>query len=149
MQKTETYTNVWNFLKGAGMTDAGAAGLMGNLYAESGIIPNRVEILCLQRLREHGSVYTDKTYTAAVDSGKISRDEFLHPLPGKQYGYGIVQWTIPDRKGNLYDYCMGVGESIGDLKSQLGFLVSELAIQYPQVLHILQSAVSVDRKSVV
>lgn len=22
MQKTETYTNVWNFLKGAGMTDA-------------------------------------------------------------------------------------------------------------------------------
>lgn len=147
MQKTETYTNVWNFLKGAGMTDAGAAGLMGNLYAESGIIPNRVEVLCIQRLREHGRVYTDNTYTAAVDSGKISRAEFLHPLPGKQYGYGIAQWTSPDRKGNLYDYCMGVGKSIGDLKSQLGFLVSELAIQYPQVLHVLQSAFSVGEAS--
>lgn len=147
MQKTENYTAVWNFLTGAGMTDAGAAGLMGNLYAESGIIPNRVEVLCIQRLREHGRVYTDNTYTAAVDSGKISRAEFLHPLPGKQYGYGIAQWTSPDRKGDLYDYCMGVGKSIGDLKSQLGFLVSELAMQYPQVLHVLQSAISVGEAS--
>lgn len=147
MQKTENYTAVWNFLAGAGMTDAGAAGLMGNLFAESGISPNRVEILCLQRLREHGRVYTDVTYTAAVDSGKISRAEFLHPLPGKQYGYGLAQWTSPDRKGDLYDYCMGVGKSIGDLKSQLGFLVFELAMQYPQVLHVLQSAISVGEAS--
>lgn len=147
MQKTETYTNVWNFLTGAGMTDAGAAGLMGNLFAKSGIIPNRVEILCLQRLKEHGKNYTDQTYTAAVDNGNITREEFLHPLPGKVYGYGIAQWTSPDRKGNLYDYCMGVRKSIGDLKSQLAFLVSELAMQYPQVLKTLQSAVSVGEAS--
>ena len=147
MQKTETYTAVWNFLTGAGMTDAGAAGLMGNLFAESGIIPNRVEILCLQRLKEHGKNYTDQTYTVAVDSGKISREEFLHPLPNKVYGYGLAQWTSPDRKGNLYDYCMGVGKSIGDLKSQLGFLASELAISYPNVLHTLQSAMAVGEAS--
>ena len=28
---------IWNFLKGAGLNDCGAAGLMGNLYAESGL----------------------------------------------------------------------------------------------------------------
>ena len=30
---------IWNYLKGAGLNDFGTAGLMGNLYAESGLIP--------------------------------------------------------------------------------------------------------------
>ena len=34
---------IWNYLKAQGMTDCGAAGLMGNLYAESGLIPTRSE----------------------------------------------------------------------------------------------------------
>ena len=76
----------------AGMTPAGACGLIGNLEAESdGFYPNRVEYLCLNRLKEVGKVYTHETYTAAVDSGKISCEEFLHPLAGKQYGYGLAQ----------------------------------------------------------
>lgn len=73
----------------AGMTAAGACGLIGNLEAESdGFYTNRVEYLCLKRLKEKGKVYTHVTYTAAIDSGKISCEEFLHPLSGKQYGYG-------------------------------------------------------------
>lgn len=28
---------IWNFLKGKGLNDYGAAGLWGNLYAESGL----------------------------------------------------------------------------------------------------------------
>ncbi len=66
----------------AGMTPAGACGLIGNLEAESdGFYPNRVEYLCLRRLKENGKTYTDDSYTAAVDSGGISRAEFLNPLP--------------------------------------------------------------------
>ena len=34
---TENEKIVWDFLKGEGLTDAGAAGLMGNLQAESNI----------------------------------------------------------------------------------------------------------------
>lgn len=30
-----------------GMTPYGACGMLGNIYAESGMIANRVEILCL------------------------------------------------------------------------------------------------------
>ena len=85
----ETARKVWTYLLRAGLTPEGAAGLMGNIYAESGMIPNRVEILCLRRLKEQGKIYTDATYTAFVDDGTISREEFLHPLPGKQYGYGL------------------------------------------------------------
>ena len=50
----------------AGLTPAGAAGMMGNLYAESGLITGRVEVLCLKRLKEHGMNYNDTTYTTAV-----------------------------------------------------------------------------------
>ena len=111
----------------AGMTPAGACGLIGNLEAESdGFYPNRVEYLCLRRLKENGKTYTDDSYTAAVDSGGISRAEFLNPLPGKQYGYGLAQWTSPGRKGGLYDMVKAWGVSISDMDAQLEFLLKEL-----------------------
>ena len=127
---------VWKTLVNAGMTPEGAAGLMGNLQAESGIIPNRVEILCLQRYRETGKYYTDATYTAFVDDGTISRAEFIRPL-GKQYGYGLAQWTSPGRKTALYDRCKTAGASIGDLTTQCLFLVDELKASYKPVWSVL------------
>lgn len=124
---------IWTYLVEHGMTAAGAAGMMGNMYAESGLIPNRVEILCLRRLREIGKYYTDETYTAAVDNGTISRASFLHPLPGRQYGYGLVQWSSPDRKAGLYDLCKRKKVSIGDSETQLEYLITELKTKYPNV----------------
>ena len=131
---------IWNYLISHGLTACGAAGLMGNLKAESGLMPGRVEMLCLKRLSEHGKVYNDATYTAAVDSGKISRAEFLNPLPGKQYGFGLPQWTSPGRKGKLYDFAKSRRVSIADLDMQLDFLMQELTETYRSVLKVLKSA---------
>ena len=58
---------IWRFLKSQGMTDAGVAGLMGNLFAESGLNPKN-----LQNTYEKKLGYTDVTYTAAVDNGKYT-----------------------------------------------------------------------------
>lgn len=124
--QTDTMRKTWDYLTTAGMTAEGAAGMMGNLYAESGVIPNKVENLCLQRLREAGKYYTDATYTAFVDDGTISKEEFLHPLPARQYGYGLAQWTTPSRKIDLYDLAKSRHTSIGDLTVQLEHLVTEL-----------------------
>ena len=67
IQKTQTSDKVWAFLTKVGFSNIGAAALMGNIYAESGMIANRVEILCLKRLKENGyGNYTDASYTAAV-----------------------------------------------------------------------------------
>ena len=110
---------------------------MGNLQAESGLIPNRVEILCLKRLAEVGKHYTDATYTAFVDDGTISLDEFLHPLPGKQYGYGLAQWTSPGRKAGLYTLAKMKKVSIGDVGVQLEWLITELKQSYSSVWGIL------------
>lgn len=143
MKITDTMIKTWSHLIGSGMTPEGVAGLMGNLYSESGIIPTRVETLCLQRLREAGKLYTDATYTAFVDDGTINRDEFLHPLPGRQYGYGLCQWTSPGRKGKLYDHCKARKTSIGDLAAQLDFLITELQQSYPSVWRVLTTTDSI------
>lgn len=130
---------IYAYLTKAGMTPAGAAGMMGNLYAESGLIPNRVEILCLKRLKEAGMTYTDATYTAAVDDGTISKAEFLNPLPNRQYGYGLCQLTTPLRKSGLYDRCKALKKSIGDLDTQLSYLIDELKTSFQGVWKILTS----------
>lgn len=107
---------IWNFSMTRVGNAYGVAALMGNLDAESGLNPKNLENLCERRLRDAGkSYYTDESYTAAVDSGKISREEFLHPLPGKQYGYGLAQWTSVGRKAGLYDYVKSKG--VPDRKS--------------------------------
>lgn len=129
---------IWDFLKKSGMTDAGAAGLMGNLFAESGLDPGKCEKLCLNRLREFGfGDYTSESYTAAVNDGTINRERFLQPIPGKHYGYGLAQWTTEGRKGALYDFMTQRGKGIDDLEGQLCFLVQELKKDYPGVWKVL------------
>lgn len=128
----------------AGMTPAGACGLIGNLEAESdGFYPYRVEYLCLRKLKESGKVYTHESYTEAVDTGKISCEEFLHPLSGKQYGYGLAQWTSPGRKSGLYTLAKRKGVSIADEDMQLEYLMYELENSYESVLKVLKTATNI------
>lgn len=142
--KTTNSTKVWNFLIKQGFTKAGAAGLMGNIYAESGMIPNRVQILCLKRLKQNGKGnYTDTSYTEAVDSGKITKKEFLNPLPNKQYGYGLCQWTSPSRKEKLYNLAKTEKKSIGNIDIQLKFLINELKTSYKNIYNILKTTSSI------
>lgn len=106
---------IWEFLKSQGMTDAGAAGVMGNLDPESGLNPKN-----LQNTFEGSLGYTDETYTAAVDSGKYTN------FVNDKAGYGLAQWTYWSRKQNLLNHARGTGRSIGDLTMQLEFLIQEL-----------------------
>lgn len=144
---TNVSKQVWDRLIKAGLTSAGAAGMMGNIYAESGMIPNRVEMLCLQRLREQGKIYTDATYTAFVDDGTISKAEFLHPLPNRQYGYGLTQSTAPSRKSIMYDMAKSSKRSIGDLDLQVDFLLYELENSFPGVLSTLKETTDIKTAS--
>ena len=127
----KTVTNekaIWDFLTAQGLTQAGAAGLMGNLYAESGLNPTN-----LQNSYESKLGYTDATYTAAVDSGAYSN------FARDSAGYGLAQWTYWSRKEALLDYARGKKKSVGDLTTQLGFLMDELTTDYKAVLGTLKS----------
>jgi len=52
----------WKVFLKEGMTKQGAAGMLGNIFAESGMNASIVEYLCLQRLRENGKNYTQESY---------------------------------------------------------------------------------------
>ena len=127
---------IWNYLTAAGMTDCGAAGLMGNLYAESGLIPAN-----LQNTYEKKLGYTDAAYTAAVDNGAYTN------FGDDGAGYGIAQWTHPDRKPKLLAFAKAAGKSVGDLETQLAFLVKELRESFKLVHYVLVTATDVKTAS--
>lgn len=127
---------IWEYLKAQGLTDAGAAGLMGNLYAESGLRPNN-----LQNSYEGKLGMADAEYTEMVDRGTYAN------FGNDRAGYGLAQWTYPSRKAALLAYAKAAGKSIGDLWMQLGFLMQELSTGYKTVLNVLRTTVSVREAS--
>lgn len=127
---------IWNYLISQGLTEAGTAGLMGNLYSESALQPTN-----LQNSYEKKLGFTDTTYTAAVDNGTYTG--FVNDAAG----YGLAQWTYWSRKEALLDYAKSHGKSVGDLETQLGYLMQELEHDYKAVLSTLKSTGSVKAAS--
>ena len=123
---------IWSFFKKKGLSDCGAAGLMGNLYAESGLKPDNLQNTCEKKLG-----LSDADYTAQVDA-RIYQD-FVHDSAG----YGLAQWTFWSRKQKLLVFALSRGKSIGDLEMQLDFLWKELTESYPSLVNILKTAASV------
>ena len=125
---------IWSYYKSKGLNDYGIAGLLGNMEAESGLKPNNLENTGNARLG-----MTDEEYTAAVDSGAYTKDQFVY----NEFGYGICQWTYWSRAKALYEFAKSRNVSIGNLEMQLEFLYKELSESYPSVLNTLKNATSV------
>lgn len=127
---------IWDYFLEKLGNEYGVAGLMGNLYAESGLHPNIVQ----------GDVpISDYSveYTAKVDSGEITENDFVNNGPGGG-GYGLAQWTYYSRKQGLYDmYKSGSYSSIGSIELACDYLWYELQNDFPSVVSDLKSAASV------
>ena len=127
-----TEEKIWSYLKAQGLTDAGAAGMMGNIYAESGLRPNN-----LQNSYEGKLGMTDAEYTELVDKGSYTN------FARDSAGYGLCQWTYWSRKEALLAHAKAAGKSIGDLEMQLSFLMKELEQGYKSLLSTLKTATTV------
>lgn len=123
---------IWDFFHGKGLNDYGVAGLMGNLYAESGLMPNNLQNTGNKKLG-----MTDAEYVEAVDNGTYKK------FVKDSQGFGLAQWTFWSRKQALLDYANTLGASIGDLNMQLDFLWKELTESYSGVLSVLRNASSI------
>lgn len=129
-------SRIWDTLYAKIGNPYGVAGLMGNLFAESGLLPNN-----LQDSYEGILGFTDATYTQAVDNGSYSG------FTSDSAGYGLAQWTVQDRKTELRAFANERGCSISDLDMQLAFLYGELETKFPDVLAVLRNATSVREAS--
>lgn len=127
---------IWTKLLAAGLTPAGAAGLLGNFQAESALDPQNLQNTCERRLG-----MSDAAYTAAVDAGKYA--DFANDAAG----YGLAQWTYSKRKAALLAYAKSQGKSIGDLGMQVDFALTELRESYPAVWNVLTTTASVQEAS--
>ena len=123
---------MWNYFKSKGLNDYGVAGLMGNLYAESGLRPCN-----LQNTYEKSLNMTDAEYTSAVDSGVYTN--FVED----KAGYGLAQWTYWSLKRDMLAYFQTNKKSIGDGTTQMEFLCHQLSTSYKSVWTTLQTAKSV------
>lgn len=125
-----------NYFRTKGFTDFGISGLYGNIYCESGLIPNN-----LQNTYNVSLGMTDEEYTKAVDNGSYTN--FVYDSAG----YGICQWTYWSRKKNMLDFAQSHNKSIGDYEMQLDFLYQELCQSYSNVVSVLTSAKSIREAS--
>lgn len=128
------WAELYNFIG----NEYGTAGLMGNLQAESGLIPYRLQ-------GDFTTGYsTSIRYTNNVDQGLYTQSEFANDSKG----YGLAQWTYWSRKDALYNmYVSGGYSSIGDVGLGVAYLISELQSSYSGVLAVLRSATSVRQAS--
>ena len=127
----------WNALRKLGLSEKAAAVIMGHAMAESGCETNRVQ----------GDFSADraqsKSYTAQVDGGQISKEDFTKRGPGGG-GYGWMQWTYPPRKEGLYNTAKKLGVSIGSEEAAVAWLWDELNQgEYAAVLSALKGSGSI------
>lgn len=110
-------------------TPEGAAGFMGNIYAESGMISNKVNS------RYKGG---DVQYTTNADK-TMTKDEFIKD----GYAYGLCQW-LGVRKGSLWEHTKDKGKSIADVDGQIALIKKELkGVYYGNLLKNLTTTKSI------
>ncbi len=128
---------IFNQLRAAGVSRAGALGLLGNWKAESGLEPCR-----LQNDFSANRIYS-RSYTDDVTAGRITRAQFARD----QKGYGLAQWTYfnfstgQGRKLELYDFWKKSGKALDDVSMQVAFALHELTTegQYAGLWQILRT----------
>lgn len=128
---------MFDYFVNAGMTKAGACGLMGNLYAECGLISEN-----LQNTGEKKLGMTDKEYTEAVDNGTYTSEQFIRD----GFGYGLAQWTYWSRKEAFLKFMKANAKTVSDKKVQCDFLLKEIN-GYKKVWAVLTTTASVREAS--
>ena len=107
---------IYNLLRGYGLSEAGALGMLGNWECESGCEPYRVQG------DYQASRSISKAYVDAVESGRMSREQFA----GDGKGFGEAQWTLPQRKKNLWDRWRLSSCRLDSVELQVEFAIWEL-----------------------
>lgn len=124
MSKQEIY----NRLRAGGLTRAGALGMMGNWECESNLEAGR--------LQGDFSPFrtTSKNYVVRASTGQMDKTEFMKPV-----GFGLGQWTLPYRKGKLWDFWKAAKRELDDPLMQTDFCLTELRTEgeYAGLLKLL------------
>ena len=113
---------IYDKLRSAGLSHAGACGLIGNLIAESDLVPN---------IAQRGmTALSDEAYTTKFD-------KYPDVCIRDGVGYGLAQWTFWSRKQALWSFAHSRGLSVGDKGMQLDYIIHELREDFPGLMDFL------------
>lgn len=124
------HQTIYNLLHGYGLSEAGALGMLGNWECESSCEPYRVQG------DYQASRAISKSYVDAIESGRMSKEQFATD----QKGFGLAQWTYPQRKRNLWDRWKNSPFRIDSVELQVSFAIQELRIEYSGLFAFLKIA---------
>lgn len=106
---------IYSDLRRAGMTHEGACAMLGNMQCESSLKAN---------IAQRGVTrLTDEQYTKLFDANP-------ERCISDSVGYGLCQWTYPQRKRNLRQFARNWGVSVGAEDMQTAFVIEELKTEY-------------------
>ena len=116
----------------------GAAGIVGNLWAESGILPSRIEGSQPDtplRSQNFQRQWIEFTAEQVMNRHRKARQGPRYP------GIGIAQWTSAKRRQGLFEHSFQ-GQQLGaailfNLEAQVDYLFTELQTAYTEVNAIL------------
>lgn len=112
-QTVENEQEIWQYLLHLTNNSLAAAGIMGNLYYESNLNPQALQ-------NPESLAICQEDYT------ELSQEGSYKDFVTDGHGYGLAQWTYPDRKLRLMELADAQGRSIGDVEVQLQLLGEEL-----------------------
>ncbi len=124
----------------------GAAGILGNLFVESGVLPNRVQGSSSRTpLRSKGF---DGTVVDFTPEDVMRRDDETGRGP-RLAGIGLAQWTSANRRRRLFEHeyegTVLATDILFDMDAQVDYLVTELRTSYRRVDEIVaHPSVTVD-----
>ena len=124
------HQTIYNLLRGYGLSEAGALGMLGNWECESGCEPYRVQG------DYQASRAISKAYVAAIEGGLSTREKFAND----QKGFGLAQWTYFSRKDMLWEVWKQSGKHIDSIELQVDFAMRELQGEYSGLLSFLKTA---------
>jgi Phage tail lysozyme len=119
----------------------GAAGLVGNLRAESGVLPSRIEGSAeATPLRAPDFSNTTRDFTPDEVMNRVQPSGGHAGTGPKLPGIGLAQWTSGTRRSGLFTF-NGIGSAIlFDMDAQVDYLATELGAKFGPLNHRLQNA---------
>ena len=124
------HQTIYKLLRGYGLSEAGALGMLGNWECESGCEPYRVQG------DYQASRAISKSYVDAIESGRMTRQQFAND----QKGFGLAQWTYYARKDMLWEVWKRSGKRIDSVELQVDFAMRELQGEYSGLLSFLRTS---------
>lgn len=112
---------IYNFFKAKGFKEFTIAGLLGNWLVESFLRSDNAQNSYMNKFGE-----TDESYTKKVDEGTWKRPDTGATFSADAIGYGLAQWTYPDRKAGLLELCKSIGVSISNMAAQCEYAYREI-----------------------